>query len=79
MTEGLNKYDVIQIVKNDVPMWVGCLFYVDEVKSWGCQAMLPVPAQGGNQFIYRRFNTDEFILIGRGLKMYADKEEDNNG
>jgi hypothetical protein len=55
----LEKGDIIQCI-NKSSEWYGCVWIVEEVKSFGCKAFIKIP--GGN--IYCRFNFDEFMYIG---------------
>lgn len=68
----MNKGDVIQINENH--KWQGCLAIVDEVKSWGIQAYVPIPI-GGNAFV--RLMYGDFEVIGKATLVINDEVEDD--
>lgn len=41
--------------------WCGCVLIVDEVKDWGVQAFLHIPAKGD---AYIRLRTEQFDALG---------------
>lgn len=57
--------DVIYIKKRNVDeLFGGCIAIVDELKSWGVIAYVPVPANRGPDRAYIRVRTDDIIIIG---------------
>lgn len=65
------KGDVIQINENH--KWKGCLAVVDEVKSWGVQAYVPVP-QDGNAFI--RLMHGDYEYIGKAILVINEEVDE---
>ena len=63
---------VIQ-VKETVPAWGGCLMIVQEVKDWGVQCYMRLPARE-MQTTYLRLNHSEYYLIG-SAELVEDNEE----
>jgi hypothetical protein len=62
-TVKLSEDDVIQIAPPH--KWGGCLAVVDEVKGFGCQAYVTIPANDGTTGpAYIRLNWDEFEALG---------------
>lgn len=59
-----NELDVIQIAPPH--KWGGCLAIVDEVKSWGVQAYVPIPNNDGTPpgNAYIRLNNGDFESLG---------------
>jgi hypothetical protein len=51
---------VVQINEKGDPNWIGCFVHVTEVKSWGIQGFVKIPAQG-NAYIRLEFDKIEFI------------------
>lgn len=70
-TEDLKVNDIIQIISHENPIWISCLFIVDEVKKWGCQAYLRIPKRGERGDCYMRFKFEEFFVVGKALDIYA--------
>lgn len=58
--------DVIYIKSRDPedPMFDGCIAIVEEVKSWGVMAFVPVPAQRGPDRAYIRLRNEDIAVIG---------------
>ncbi len=54
--------DIVQIAPEHVSIFAGCLVIVTEVKSWGVQGYVTVPARGD---AYVRIETEEFQRVGR--------------
>lgn len=53
--------DIVRVVKFDVnPRWIGCLFQVEEVKTYGCLGVQVT--YNGN--IYLTLNSEEFEIVG---------------
>jgi len=61
----IKRHSIVQINdKHEREEWIGCLVYVDEVKSFGIQGFIKVPTQGS---IYIRLNFSEIDYIGEAV------------
>lgn len=62
--------DIVQVLSQENLIWVGCLFIVDEVKSWGIQGDLTIPDKGD---IWVRLESKDIIWVGRA-RLWGDNE-----
>lgn len=58
--------DLIQITRED-HHWFPCVAMVSEVKSFGCQAFVWVPAGGGVGEVYIRLKREDYEKVGEGI------------
>ena len=48
LNDDVRPGDIIQIRQDaDCPGWIGCLLYVEEVRSWGVLGYVCIPGQDG--------------------------------
>jgi hypothetical protein len=62
--EEVKSGDIVQIT-NDKHSWYPCLIIVSEVKSWGIQGYITIPANNnacGNAYI--RLESKDFEIVG---------------
>lgn len=60
--------DIVQVTdKHD--KWYSCLLVVDEVKSWGIQAYITIPQNGGKPLgnAYYRIENGKFEKVGSAV------------
>lgn len=70
------KGSVIQVTDEDLELWYGCLFIVDEVKPWGVQAGMKIPEKG---FTFIRLLWEQFEWVGTSHFMFGGAEGEHDG
>lgn len=66
----LKRGDIIQANEN-AGAWCGTVLIVDEVKSWGVQALVHIPMNGD---AYIRLKPDQYEVLG-GQAILMPKED----
>lgn len=67
----LPRGSIIQANENAPEDWTGCVLIVDEVKDWGVQAFLRIPAQG-DAYIRLGANQFDILSVGKAVLMPED-------
>lgn len=61
-----NDLTIIQ-VKEHVPVWGGCLMFVDEEKPWGVQAGMRLPHEE-QRMTFVRLLKEDYVIVGSGRR-----------
>lgn len=69
----LKRGSIIQANEN-AGAWCGTVLIVDEVKSWGVQAFVHIPAKG-DAFI--RLTPEQYEILSNGEAVLMPKEEND--
>lgn len=67
----LLRGSIIQANENAPEDWTGCVLIVDEVKDWGVQAFLRIPAQG-DAYIRLKVGQYDILVTGKAALMPED-------
>lgn len=71
LKSALSRGSIIQANENAPEAWTGCVLIVDEVKDWGVQAFLRIPAEG-EAYIRLRANQFDILTTGKAVLMPED-------
>ena len=70
---GLKRGSIIQANEN-AGAWCGAVLIVDEIKSWGVQAFVPIPMMGNAPI---RLTPEKFEILSNGEAVFMPKEDDD--
>lgn len=71
MDDRIIENAIVQVNEKGQEGWIGCLVQVSEIKEWGVQGWVQIPASGQ---AYIRLKWDEVDYIGQAV-MITVKEE----